>query len=158
MLGPGAEVELCGLVGRKELNGQRARLLTWQGERWGVECDNGEQLKVRPCNLAPPGGEDHQQRLLRVFQSRLQVSGTEEVARFEADELLQAVQAQLSECTLIDRTAKLSTPHAGQRCETTALPFLVRCCMDQYLASTYDRLHLWLVPHAALPFELPGKK
>ena len=50
----GTEVIMQGLVGRADLNGQTARVLGLQGERYQVEVlASGEQVAIKEQNLAP---------------------------------------------------------------------------------------------------------
>ncbi|KAJ1637604.1 hypothetical protein T492DRAFT_900841 [Pavlovales sp. CCMP2436] len=50
----GAIVEIAGLAGRADLNGQQALVLGWASEprRWAVHVETGgEEVRVKPRNL-----------------------------------------------------------------------------------------------------------
>ena len=51
VLKPGDRVTLHGLKAREDLNGATGKLLSFSDERWRVECEGGECIRIKAANL-----------------------------------------------------------------------------------------------------------
>ena len=70
------EVTLEGLSARADLNGERGTVISFNGERYGVELQVGEKILVKPANLAlVPGALINKEVTIEGLSARADLNG-----------------------------------------------------------------------------------